>query len=189
LIEDSATPVPHHNTVHPWPVVRPQRLAARRDETPPGCVFGHHGRRCRILRGMSTGRSPPVELPDGLLDLLRRRSPCFLATVMPDGGPQLTQTWVDTDGHHILINSVQGHQKINNIRRDPRVALNVSDSDRPSRYYAVRGRVLDITTSGAAEHIEKLAQRYLGKPYPWYGGQDQVRLLLTIKADRISTMG
>ena len=130
-----------------------------------------------------------MDLPDGLLELLQQRSPCFLATLMPDGSPQLTQTWVDTDGRHILINSVQGHQKINNIQRDPRVALNVSDGNRPSRYYAIRGRVLSVRTDGAVEHIEKLAQRYLGGPYPWFGGRDQVRLLLTIEADRISSTG
>jgi hypothetical protein len=80
---------------------------------------------------------------------------------LPDGSPQLTQTWVDTDGEHVLINSVAGFQKIRNIERDPRVA-------------------------GAADHIEKLAQRYLGGPYPWYGGRDQTRLLITIEADKIS---
>ncbi len=130
-----------------------------------------------------------VDLPAGLLELLRQRSPCFLATLMPDGAPQLTQTWVDTDGTHILINSVRGHQKINNIERDPRVALNVSDSARPSRYFAIRGRVTAVTTNGAAEHLEKHAQRYLGRPYPWFGGRDQVRLLLTIEAQKISTTG
>jgi PPOX class probable F420-dependent enzyme len=108
---------------------------------------------------------------------------------MPDGSPQLTQTWVDTDGRHILINSVRGHQKINNIERDPRVALNVSDGNRPSRYYAIRGRVLSVSTDGAVEHIEKLAHRYLGGPYPWFGGRDQVRLLLTIEADKVSSTG
>ena len=130
-----------------------------------------------------------MDLPDGLLELLQQRSPCFLATLMPDGSPQLTQTWVDTDGRHILINSVRGHQKINNIERDPRVALNVSDGNRPSRYYAIRGRVLSVRTDGAVEHIEKLAQRYLGGPYPWFGGRDQVRLLLTIEADKVSSTG
>ena len=130
-----------------------------------------------------------MRLPDDLIHLLRAPSTCYLATTMPDGSPQLTQTWVDTDGHFILINSVQGHQKINNIERDQRVALNVSDSARPSRYFAIRGRVTDVTTDGAADHIEKLAQRYLGGPYPWFGGRDQVRLLLTIEAQRISTMG
>ncbi len=47
----------------------------------------------------------------------------------------------------------------------------------------------DVTTDGAADHIEKLAQRYLGGPYPWFGGRDQVRLLLTIEAQKISTTG
>ena len=130
-----------------------------------------------------------MDLPDGLLELLQQRSPCFLATLMPDGSPQLTQTWVDTDGRHILINSVRGHQKINNIERDPRVALNVSDGSRLSRYYAIRGRVLSVSTDGAVEHIEKLAHRYLGGPYPWFGGRDQVRLLLTIEADKVSSTG
>jgi PPOX class probable F420-dependent enzyme len=128
-----------------------------------------------------------VELPGDLLALLREPSLCFLATSMPDGSPQLTQTWVDTDGAHILVNTVVGHQKQRNIERDPRVALNIADPGRPSRYYAIRGRVLDTTTDGAVEHIEKLAQRYLGGPYPWWGGRDQTRLLLTIKADRITT--
>ena len=130
-----------------------------------------------------------MNLPEGLLALLERPSPCFLATTMPDGSPQLTQTWVDTDGEHILINTVEGFQKIKNVRRDPRVAVTVSDPDRPSRYYAVRGQVTDITAAGAAEHIERLAQRYLGAPYPWYGGRDQTRLLLTIEASRVSTTG
>lgn len=127
-----------------------------------------------------------MDLPGGLLALLREPSLCFLATSMPDGSPQLTQTWVDTDGTHILVNSVRGHQKMRNIERDPRVALNIADPQTPSRYYAVRGRVLGITTDGAEEHIEKLAQRYLGRPYPWFGGRDQVRLLLTIEAERVN---
>src|SRR6195952_4130110 len=128
-----------------------------------------------------------MDLPDGLLDLLRRPSPCFVATLMPDGAPQMTQTWVDTDGTNILINTVAGFQKVRNMERDARVALNVADPGDVSRYYAVRGRVLSITPDGAADHIERLAQRYLGGPYPWFGGRDQVRLLVTIGADRISS--
>lgn len=75
-----------------------------------------------------------MTLPDGLIDLLRRPSPCFLATLMPDGSPQMTQTWVDTDGTHVLVNTVDRHQKVRNMRRDPRVAVNVTDPDDPSRY-------------------------------------------------------
>lgn len=130
-----------------------------------------------------------MELPDNLIVLLRQASLCFLATTMPDGSPQLTQTWVDTDGEHIVINTVQGHQKARNVERDPRVAVSICDRSNPARYHAVRGRVINATTEGGAEHIEVLAQRYLGGPYPWYGGRERVRLVLTISADKVHSMG
>src|SRR6185312_11740387 len=97
----------------------------------------------------TSGRNRMQEpLPDDLLDLLRKRSPCFVATLMPDGSPQLTQTWVTTDGEHIVINIVDGHQKAKNLARDGRVAVNVADPDNVFRYYAVRGRVIATTTEG-----------------------------------------
>jgi PPOX class probable F420-dependent enzyme len=130
-----------------------------------------------------------MDLPDALLDLLRRPSTCYVATTMPDGSPQLTQTWVDTDGRHVLINTVQGFQKVRNVGRDPRIALTVADPANPSRYFAVRGSVVGTTTEGGAEHIEALARRYLGGPYPWFGGRDQVRVILTVAADRIHAVG
>ena len=130
-----------------------------------------------------------MNLPEDLITLLRQPSICFLGTVMPDGSPQMTRTWVDTDGEHVVINTVQGHQKVRNVERDPRVAVSVCDVSSPSRYYAIRGRVVNITTEGGAEHIEALAQRYLGTPYPWYGGRDQVRVILTIRPDRVRGMG
>ncbi|MDX2847556.1 PPOX class F420-dependent oxidoreductase [Actinacidiphila glaucinigra] len=127
-----------------------------------------------------------MRLPADLLDLLHRPSLCFLATTMPDGSPQLTQTWVDTDGEHVLVNSVRGHVKTRNIARDPRVAVAVSDPDDPSRYFQVRGRVREVTTEGAEDHIEKLSHKYTGGPYPWYGGRDQVRVLFVIEAESVS---
>jgi PPOX class probable F420-dependent enzyme len=130
-----------------------------------------------------------VTLPEDLLALLREPSPCFIATTMPDGSPQLTQTWVDTDGEHVLINTVAGFQKVRNVTRDARVAVSVADRANPARYFTVRGRVIDVTAEGGAEHIDRLSQRYLGRPYPWFGGRDQVRLILTIEPDRISSMG
>ena len=128
-----------------------------------------------------------MDLPERLLALLQRPSPCFLATTMPDGSPQLTQTWVDTDGTHVLVNTVAGFQKVRNMERDPRVALNIADPDDVSSYYAVRGRVVSISPDGAAEHIDRLAHKYLGGPYPWYGGRDQVRLTVRIAPERISS--
>ena len=130
-----------------------------------------------------------MTLPVDLVSLLQRPSLCYITTLMPDGSPQITQTWVDTDGEHIVINTVRGFQKVKNVERDPRVAVSVSDPSNPSRYYAIRGRVVGITTEGGADHIEALSQRYLGGAYPWYGGRNQVRVLLTITADKIHSMG
>jgi PPOX class probable F420-dependent enzyme len=142
---------------------------------PPGCP--------------STGRKINVKLSAELLALLRRPSVCYISTLMPDGSPQVTQTWVDTDGEHVLINSVQSHVKTRNIERDPRVAVAVFNPEDPSRYFQVRGRVLDVTTDGAVEHIETLAHKYLGKPYPWYGGRDQVRVIFVIEPEKVGGMG
>jgi PPOX class probable F420-dependent enzyme len=108
---------------------------------------------------------------------------------MPDGSPQLTQTWVDTDDRDILINTVVGHQKAHNVARDPRVAVAIADPGEPSRYFAVRGRVIKQTTDGAADHIETLARRYLQTSYPHYGGRHETRLLLTIQAEHLHRPG
>jgi PPOX class probable F420-dependent enzyme len=129
-----------------------------------------------------------MRMPDGLDSLLRRPAICYLATTMPDGSPQLTQTWVDTDGEHILINTVPGLQKTRNVERDPRVAVAVSDPRDPARYFSVRGRVLSVGEGGAAEHLEMLSQRYTGGPYAWERGRDEPRVILTISVDRIHSV-
>ncbi|WP_328327639.1 PPOX class F420-dependent oxidoreductase [Kribbella sp. NBC_00382] len=126
-----------------------------------------------------------TDLPQGLLKLLHQPSPCFIATLQPDGSPHLTQVWVDTDGEHIVINTVDGHQKLRNIHRDPRVAVTVSDPDDTARYYSVRGRVINTTTDGGVEGIEALSQKYSNGPYSWHGGRDQVRVVLTIAVDKV----
>jgi PPOX class probable F420-dependent enzyme len=153
----------------------------------------HIGLRIDVLLSGKVGRRPyatvlTMDLPDRLVELMRGGNPCFITTLMPDGSPQTTQTWVDTDGAHVIINTVQTHQKVRNIERDPRVSVAVCDDADTSRYYAVRGRVTNMATEGGAEHIEVLAQRYTGGPYQWYGGRDQVRVILTITAERIHSM-
>lgn len=122
-----------------------------------------------------------MKLPEELIELLEQANPCFITTLMPDGSPQLTMTWVDTDGKNVLINTVETHKKVSNIRNDPRVAVGVVDLQHPSRYYAVRGRVVEICKAGAVDHINKLSQRYMGQPYP----RPTERVILTIEADSV----
>jgi PPOX class probable F420-dependent enzyme len=130
-----------------------------------------------------------MTLPDDLLTLCKGPSPCFISTLMSDGSPQLTETWVDTDGENIVINTVDGFLKVRNVRSDPRVAVSVLDPENLMRYFSIRGEVVEMTTEGAADHIEMLAQRYTGQPYAWYGGRDQTRIKLIIRADKVHGMG
>ena len=105
-----------------------------------------------------------VPLPDPLLALLRGRAVCHIATVMPDGSPQTTLTWVGTDGEHVLVNTPFDSQKVRNVRRDPRVSVDLSSEDEPWRYSRVRGRVVEITDEGADAGIQEFPQRYTGGP-------------------------
>ncbi len=130
-----------------------------------------------------------MTIPADILELLRAPSPCFITTLMKDGSPQTTQTWVDTDGEHVVINTVEGFQKVRNVRRDPRVSVVVSDSRQPFRYAEIRGEVVSMTTEGGAEHIEQLSRKYTGGPYQNYGGRPQTRVILTIRADKTHIMG
>ncbi len=87
----------------------------------------------------------PIGLPDGLLALLRRPSPCFVSTLAEDGTPHAASVWVDTDGRNIFVATRQGRQEARNVARDARIALAVGDPDDPANVYRVRGRVRDIS--------------------------------------------
>ena len=113
-------------------------------------------------------------------DLFEKKSYAHLVTLMPDGSPQVTPVWIDYDGTHLLVNSAEGRQKDRNMERDRRVALSIQDPDDPYRYLQVRGRVVDITTEGADDHIDQLAHHYLGlDEYP-YQGEGEIRKIYKI---------
>ena len=128
-------------------------------------------------------------IPDKFKDLFHKKAFAHIATVMPDGSPQVTPVWCDYDGTYILINSAKGRVKDKNMRRDARVALAIQDPDNAYRYIQVRGKVAEMTEQGAEEHVDKLAKKYTGvdkykKPTP-----DQVRVLYKIKPEKVNTMG
>jgi PPOX class probable F420-dependent enzyme len=126
-----------------------------------------------------------IELSAELQQLLQKRVVCFFATIMPDGSPHMTQTWVDTDGTYILINTVESHQKVRNVRRDPRVMISVVDPAQWQRARNIRGRVVEITKEGADLHFKKLIERNLGQEEYRYGQPGQVRVLLKIAPEKI----
>jgi PPOX class probable F420-dependent enzyme len=112
-----------------------------------------------------------------------------LATLMPDGSPQVTPVWVDYDGTHVRVNSAKGRVKDKNMRREKRVALSIQDPDNAYRYIAVRGEVVEITEEGADAHIDALAKKYLGKERYPFRAPGEVRVIYKIRPDKVSTYG
>ena len=108
---------------------------------------------------------------------------------MQDGSPQVTPVWFDFDGTHVRINTAKGRVKDKNMRQNRQVALAIQDPENPYRYLAVRGRVEDITETGADAHIDSLAKKYLGQDRYPYRKAGEVRVIYRIRPDRVSTMG
>jgi len=125
-------------------------------------------------------------IPEKYLDLFEKKTFAQLATLMPDGSPQVSPVWVEFDGKHIVVNSAKGRTKDVNMRRDPRVGLDLLDPENPYRHLSVRGRVVEIIEDGALEHIEKLAVKYLGKPFP---RNSEVRVIYKIEPTGAHAMG
>jgi len=130
-----------------------------------------------------------VTIPEKYRDLFNKRAFASLATLMPNGDVQVTPVWVDVEDGTVIFNSARGRVKDKNVRRDPRVTLTLIDPDNPYRYLEVRGRVVDITEKGAAQHIDKLAKKYLGvDKYP-YAKPGEVRVLYRVKPEHVHAYG
>ena len=123
------------------------------------------------------------------VDLFQKKAFANLATLMPDGSPQVTPVWCDFDGKHVIVNSAQGRRKDRNMRHDPRVSLSIVDPDNPYRYVEVRGRVVEITTDGADDHIDKMAKKYLGMDQYPNKKPGEVRVIYKVQPERFSSMG
>jgi len=128
-------------------------------------------------------------IPDQFKDLFSKAAFAQLATLMPDGSPQVTPVWCDFDGTNVRLNSAKGRVKDKNMRRDKKVALSVQDPENPYRYLAMRGEVVEITEDGADAHIDLLAKKYLGKDKYPFRGPGEVRVIYKIRPVNVHTMG
>jgi PPOX class probable F420-dependent enzyme len=129
------------------------------------------------------------KIPEEFKDLFGKVAYANIATVMPDGTPQVTPVWFDYDGNYLRVNSAKGRVKDKNMRRNKNVALSIQDPDNAYRYLAVRGKVDDITEEDADAHIDSLAKKYLGKDKYPFRGPGEVRVIYKIRPEKVSTMG
>jgi PPOX class probable F420-dependent enzyme len=128
-------------------------------------------------------------IPDQFKDLFSKVAFAHLATLMPDGSPQVTPVWCDFDGTNVRVNSAKGRVKDKNMRSNKKVALSVQDPENPYRYLAMRGEVVEITEEGADAHIDALAKKYLGKDKYPFRGPGEVRVIYMIRPKYVHTMG
>jgi PPOX class probable F420-dependent enzyme len=128
-------------------------------------------------------------IPDKYKDLTSKVAFAQLATVMPDGTPQVTPVWYDYDGRHVCVNTAKGRVKDKNMRRNKKVALSVQDPENPYRYLAIQGEVADITEEGADAHIDSLAKKYLGKDKYPFRQPGEVRVIYKIRPDKVHASG
>jgi PPOX class probable F420-dependent enzyme len=111
----------------------------------------------------------PVAIPASHRDLAECPRVCALTTLMPDGSPQTSVVWCDFAGGFLRVNTMQGFAKERYMRADPRVTLLCFDPRAPERWLEVRGRVVEMTTTGATHHLDALASKYAGRPVHYFG--------------------
>ena len=114
--------------------------------------------------------------PTEFLDLLEDETKAllYLATIMPDGSPQVTPVWFSTDGDEVLINTNEGRAKDRNMKARPRVAMTIQDPKNQDRYLGIRGEVIGFTNEGADEHINRLSLKYYERPWKPRAGQRRI---------------
>ncbi len=131
-----------------------------------------------------------AEIPAAFLDLLtEKKALAHIATLQPDGSPQVTPVWFDYTNGKVRVNTAKGRIKARNMSEGSKVALSIVDPDNAYRYIQIRGTVTRQTTDGAIGHIDSLAKKYLDKDvYPWHNPKDE-RVMYEITPSAAQTMG
>ncbi len=130
-----------------------------------------------------------AQLTEQQADLFRGKNWATVVTLREDGSPHATPVWIDTDGKHVIFNTAIGRAKERHLRRDPRVSVVVLPAeDQQSGYVSVSGTA-EISEEGAVDHIDKLAQKYIGQEkYPYLQPGEQ-RVIVTVTPDRVDSQG
>ena len=129
-----------------------------------------------------------VAIPDNVRDLFERPIICALATIMPNGQPQVTPVWVDLEDGYVCVNSVKGHQKSRNLKLDSMVTAFLVDPQTVWHWVEVRGHVVQIfqEDEGARAHINRLAKKYLGQEVYQSRRPNEQRIKYKIEPDKIN---
>jgi hypothetical protein len=129
-------------------------------------------------------------VPEKFLPVLtEKKALAHLATVMPDGSPQVTPVWFFYDKGRFVVNTARGRVKDRNMKKNAHVALSITDPDNPYSHIAVRGKIVHTTEQGADANIDALAKKYLGKDKYPFRQPGEVRVMYEIEPTSVSAMG
>jgi PPOX class probable F420-dependent enzyme len=122
-------------------------------------------------------------------ELLRAKNFAHVGTLRADGSVQVAPTWVDVQDGRPVLNTAEGRAWPRNLERDPRITLEVQNTENPYEYVEIRGRVAERTHEGADEHIDTLAKKYLGvDEYPMRQPGEQ-RVIIRVEPEYVKVMG
>ena len=119
------------------------------------------------------------KIPAEAMHLIESPNFASVATLMDDGSPHASTVWIDAEDGQLVFNTAEGRLKPANIRDDCRIAIAVHNEENPYEQLMIRGKA-QLDHSGAEEHIDALAKKYLGKDtYPWrQPGEKRVKVRL-----------
>jgi len=126
-----------------------------------------------------------AQLTEELLTLLRRPLIAHVATVMPDGSPQSTPVWIDTDGTDVIFNTAKGRVKHRNIARNPAVSISFVDDQNPYRMVEIRGNA-ELVEDGADQHIDAMAKKYLNQDSYPFRQPGEERIIVRVHPTKIA---
>jgi PPOX class probable F420-dependent enzyme len=131
-----------------------------------------------------------TSIPEKYLPILtQKKAFANLATVMPDGSPQVTPVWFFYENGKFIVNTARGRVKDRNMTLNARVALSISDPDNPYAHVSVRGKIVRATEEGADASIDALAKKYMGvDTYPLRKA-GEVRVIYEIEPTSVAAMG
>ncbi len=133
---------------------------------------------------------PVARIPSTHADLLDRPLPATLATVQPDGRPQLTVVWFEVDEVGLSINTERGRRKTANLERDGRATLLIVDPDDQHRYLELRCDVTSVSEHGALAHRARIDRRYLGPDHRTDpAGDAGARVIVRLTPVRVNASG
>jgi len=124
-------------------------------------------------------------MDDKVVSLFSKKNLVFIATVMKDGAPQVSPVWANIEDGYVLVNTAEGRIKHKNVLHDPRVAVSVVSHDNPLDMTTIRGTVEQIISDSDYSHADKLTQQYMGRSHYPFKRDDEKRIILKIKPDRV----